>query len=221
GLRERLTPFLVLAIQHLPLADFTHLSPSLIRSCSEIGSVSLLRLCHARGGDVNAFDGLPLYASVYNGNLEATRFLLGPDCRCETRFFGWKQRGFCVGLIVIEGFAMAMFSLLVGIWAIGMVQTLQGMGSPGDVVDSTTTGGVTETADTSAPVNRNAYEDGVTIGELTGMAVPSAVALAIMYRLVPFHKMCIAFLCVCWEQERRRREAIERRRADQEARGGV
>ncbi|KAJ3096498.1 sla2 Src-like adaptor 2 [Phlyctochytrium planicorne] len=124
GIREKLTPFLVLALTNLPQADFNHIAASVTRSSAEIGSPAVVRACLQRGADVNIWDGLPLYASVYNGNLEVTKFLLN-DGGADTAFFGWRQRTFCTGLIFIEGFAILMFSLLVGMWAVGMGQWIE------------------------------------------------------------------------------------------------
>ncbi|KAJ3219772.1 hypothetical protein HDU67_009584 [Dinochytrium kinnereticum] len=187
-LREKLADYLVLAIKNMTPEDFLHSSASLTRSSAEIGSPRIVQACIERGADVNVWEGLPLYASVYNGNLEVTKYLLG-NGGADTNLFGWRQKGFCMGLILIEGFAIGMFSLLVGLWGVGMFQLIQswvirGRGSPA--------------------LSVNSYADGVTVGELTAMAVPSAVALAVMYRLVPFHSMCIAFVLVCREDQRRR-----------------
>ena len=68
GLKERFTPLVRLAILNLSDEHFNHISPSLARAAAEIGSVNIFKTCVMRGVDVNAFDGLPLYASVYNGN---------------------------------------------------------------------------------------------------------------------------------------------------------
>ncbi|KAJ3116383.1 hypothetical protein HDU96_009741 [Phlyctochytrium bullatum] len=192
GVREKLSEYLLIGIRCLPPDDFFNISATLMRSSAEIGCPRVTRLCFERGADINVWEGLPLYASVYNGNLEVTRVLLD-EAHVDVTFFGWKQKLFCTGLICIEGFAILMFTLLVLMWTVGMFQIIQSWITPGKG------GGV---------VTITSYADGVSVGELTGMAVPSALALAVMYRLVPFHRMCIGFYLVCREHRRRRLQAL-------------
>ncbi|KAJ3328117.1 hypothetical protein HDU76_010566, partial [Blyttiomyces sp. JEL0837] len=232
---------------HLRNEDFQRISFPLIRSAAEIGSVKVLRQVVQKGADVNAWDGFPLYASVYNGNLEATLFLLN-EAHVDTAYFGFRQRCFCIGLILIEFFALAMFSLLVLLWIVGLITAIKSgtitgsntSSSSGPTTSSlpinvtlaftsatallsataTGTGTGTGTGTLTASANSNSgftdfsgpgvgflvqSTDGVTVGELTGMAIPSAIALIIMYKLVPFHRMCLAFGIVCWEQMKRSR----------------
>ncbi|KAJ3084342.1 hypothetical protein HK102_000691, partial [Quaeritorhiza haematococci] len=236
GTQDAYAPLLCLLIRNLPPQDFARHQGTLVRTCSEIGSVDAMKVCVERGGDVNVWDGLPLYASVYSGNVEITRYLVeDPDGpRATTDYFTWKQRGFCIGLMVVEGFALLMFAVLISIWAYGLGQaarysdygnqtgnnggyngtngTFGGMNGTYTGTNSTypgTNGTIVGNATTpqNRPSSRSTYDfdEASAIGELMGMAVPSLLALMIMYRLVPFHRLFKAYRIVVKEDEKRRR----------------
>ncbi|KAJ1566058.1 seryl-tRNA synthetase, partial [Nowakowskiella sp. JEL0078] len=157
GLRKRYEQLLVFSIEYMGDEDFRRSSSSLMRGCCEIGSVTCVQNLVRRAGRenvVNVWDGLPLYASVYNGNLAVTNYLLGEECRADTSLFTWKKTGFILGLIFIEGEGYEAPSLE----QVGYLTGLTG-------------------------------QNQISIFELTGMAVPSAVTLTMMYRLVPFHQL--------------------------------
>ncbi|KAJ3245038.1 hypothetical protein HDU78_009991 [Chytriomyces hyalinus] len=224
GLRNKLTPSIVYAVNHLPEDDFAMMSASLIRSSAEIGSVDFLKACIARGGDVNVWNGHALHASIYNGNLEVTDHLLEPSVHTSTANFGSRQKAFCIGLMMIEGFALLMFSLLLILWAIALVAYVQSITMKPDP-DShelitwtfNSTAGGNQTMWTNSNTERSPLGGSdITLGELSGMAIPSSLALLVMYRLVPLHKMCIAFWRVCKEEKRRSVEM--QRRREEEAR---
>ncbi|KAI9193595.1 uncharacterized protein BJ171DRAFT_525153 [Polychytrium aggregatum] len=194
GVRERYSGALVLAIQTLPDSEFRRLEGFLMRSCAEIGAVSAVKACVDRGGDVNVWDGIPLYTSIYNGNLEVNRYLLSVNA--TTDYFDWRQKLFCLTLMSIEAFAIALFLILAFIWITGVVCSL------GQWVGVTPATG-------NRLLSGWGGDPGTTMAELTAMATPSALALILMYRLAPFHRMCIGFVCTCREDRRRK---IMRRR---------
>ncbi|KAI8836993.1 hypothetical protein BJ741DRAFT_176035 [Chytriomyces cf. hyalinus JEL632] len=224
GLRNKLTPSIVYAVNHLPEDDFAMMSASLIRSSAEIGSVDFLKACIARGGDVNVWNGHALHASIYNGNLEVTDHLLEPNVHTSTANFGSRQKAFCIGLMLIEGFALLMFSLLLILWAIALVAFVESITvkpdpDPRELITWTfnSTAGGNQTMWTNSNTERSPLGGSdITLGELSGMAIPSSLALLVMYRLVPLHKMCIAFGRVCKEEKRRSVEM--QRRREEEAR---
>ncbi|KAI9363913.1 hypothetical protein DFJ73DRAFT_939148 [Zopfochytrium polystomum] len=90
--KSRLTdllPLLLLAITHIPAADFQRVQSLTVRSCAEIGAVAALRAAVERGADTDTWDGHCLYAAVYNGNVEAVRWLVGrPEVRRRRRGVG-------------------------------------------------------------------------------------------------------------------------------------
>ncbi|KAI9342479.1 hypothetical protein DFJ73DRAFT_944410 [Zopfochytrium polystomum] len=217
GVRERLTPLLVLAVAHTPSAVFHRISPALLRSAAEIGSVPVLRACLLRGADPNAWDGLPLFASVYNGNLAAASYLVAaghPETRAVvTDHFGPQQRAFCVGLACIEGFAITMFSLLLAIWVVAGVQAAKGYAQMAGAAAPAAAGGnqtdgatVVATASGGGGSGFAGSADAVAVAELSAMAIPIAVALYAMNRMVPFHEMVAALYVVTKEKKRRDRE---------------
>ncbi|KAJ3213602.1 Alanyl-tRNA editing protein Aarsd1 [Clydaea vesicula] len=69
GVREKYTKLLVLCIQALTEETFQRLQHSIVRAVSEIGSVGALKASLERGGDINCWDGLPIYSAVYSGIL--------------------------------------------------------------------------------------------------------------------------------------------------------
>ncbi|KAI9331065.1 hypothetical protein BDR26DRAFT_685340 [Obelidium mucronatum] len=216
GMRNKLSPAICFAVQKLSNDDFDHLSASLVRSAAEIGSVDFLQVCIERGADVNIWNGHALHASVYNGNLEVTTHLLKPEVNASTENFGSRQKAFCIGLMIIEGFALIMFSLLLFLWVAALVgyiemkiSDLQPNNGEMEIGNGTSTwwSGSTGKSGSSA--------QDVTLGELSGMALPSSLALLVMYRLVPLHKMCIAYSRVCKEDKRRRLELQRRREAEE------
>ncbi|KAJ3300653.1 hypothetical protein HK104_008587 [Borealophlyctis nickersoniae] len=237
GPRDAYARHLFIGILALDTSDYLRLRATIIRACAEIGCVEGLKACVLRGpdgeafnatlqsttasadpssqtttnvilptnpvgGDADAWSGLPLYASVYNGNLQATRYLLH-HAGATTRNFTFKQRSFCIMLLTVEAMAMAMFGVLVGVWIFGISQGVARRANPTSAPDPI--------ADPENDINMSA-PDSVTIGELTGLAVPSLLALGIMYRLVPFHDMLRAYLEVVREDKKRRRIDTEAQR---------
>ncbi|KAJ3041052.1 hypothetical protein HDV00_009952 [Rhizophlyctis rosea] len=211
------------AILALPTADFIRLRAGLLRSCAEIGVAAGIEACVLRGasgvydpstpqpiavppnaptlgGDGDAWSGLPLYASVYNGNIAATKALLY-SARVSTSYFDWKQKTFCVALMAIEVLAMLMFGVLVAVWAVGIVQSVTGAAVFGEDPGSAPPVDGGTMVDTKYISTDNAV---ITVAELTGLAIPSLIALGIMYRLVPFHAMLAAYLEIVREDRRRR-----------------
>jgi hypothetical protein len=260
GVREQLTDSIVFCVQNLKSQDYENMILPIVRTACEIGSVRILHAAVERGADLNFQEGLPLYSSVYNGNYEIVQYLLkdsnndttttttttttntpenGPahlnqqtrGRRVDTTLFGWRQKMFCAGLILIEGFALIMFSLLVLIWILGIVKYYQpnnnnnnsnnnnDSNSPElNFSNTTTTSSNTTTTTTTTTSTTGAtgiwYDptdsiyslaSGVSVAEMSGMAVPSGIALVVMYRLVPFHRMVLGLLAVCVEDKKRRK----------------
>ncbi|KAJ3408142.1 hypothetical protein HDV05_005130 [Chytridiales sp. JEL 0842] len=230
GFKERLTPSIILCIQHLPEPDLNNLLFLLTRTSCEIGSLTTLQATLEKfpSLDLNIQQGLPLYSTVYNGNLDITHFLLKKEA-VDVSLFGWRQKGFCLGLIVIEGFAMLMFLMLILMWVLGIVRGAQGgavglgarvgrregsegSGNASQVGTATIAGGAggNQTSENGVVW---VYDDalgllttGVSVAEMSAMAIPSAVALVVLYRLVPFHRLCMGLAAVTAEQKRRARE---------------
>lgn len=144
------------------------------------------------GGDVDAWNGAALYASIYNGNVDATKTLLH-NLNATTRYFGVGQKSFCISLMVVEVLAFVMFVGLVGIWVYGVVQA---MGSGG--------GGIGDVGEGGEKISGG---DGtmMAVAQLAGLAVPLMVALGVLYRLVPLHGVVQGYRIVCFEQSRRSR----------------
>ena len=146
-----------------------------------------------RGADVNISDGLPLYTSIYSGNLEITRYLLDlekvPALNVNT--YGWKQHAFCVMLISIELAAILMFLVLTVIWIIGLLD-----------LKEKTPGGIQFDEENSIS------GDGSLLA-LNWMVIPAVCSLLIMYRLVPFHRLLMGIIAVKKEQRARKRNERE------------
>ncbi|KAJ3416316.1 hypothetical protein HDV05_002256 [Chytridiales sp. JEL 0842] len=198
GIRERYTRLISLSISRLPLPAFQRIEPTLVRSSAEIGSVTLLRTCFHRGANPDEADGVALYASCYNGNIEVTRYLLR-EAGASTRYFNWRKKGFCLALMSMELLALGMFGMLVGVWGYGMIMGSKAIAEGrvsgelgGFIVD---------------PFGSGA--DGISIWELSAMTLPSAIAVFIMYTLVPLHRIFGAF-CLIVKYDWRRRRAERR-----------
>lgn len=143
-----------------------------------------------RGVDVNISDGLPLYTSIYSGNLEITRYLLDlekvPALNVNT--YGWKQHALCVMLISIELAAILMFLVLTVIWIIGLL----------DLNEKTP----------QFDEEKGISGDGSLLA-LNWMVIPAVCSLLIMYRLVPFHRLLMGIIAVKKEQRARKRNERE------------
>ncbi|KAJ3293307.1 hypothetical protein HDU76_007069 [Blyttiomyces sp. JEL0837] len=252
--RSRIRNLLCLAVAHLPEEEFRRMQGTLVRSCSEIGILQVMKVVIARQADVNVFDGHALYASIYNGNLAMTRFLLAdrvetihdiaeakkrldgfPSNRgyvtvkgggANVRTFSWKQKLFCAGLVFMEGFAILMFVMLFVIWVLGLVQLIFGIPffasfDPTQSSRSSNNDNIVNTNTTSgnqtiiAVPTLSTSPDTLTISELTGMLVPSAIALVVMYRLVPFHRLVHAYVLAMSVSGKARRALRARQRAAQ------
>lgn len=83
------------------------------------------------------------------------------------------------------------------IWVMGIIQAVKNI----DLLSSI----VVQDKSTDA-ANDDSSSNWVTFGELTGMAVPSALALCVMYRLVPYHWLILCFTLALHEQFKWRRE---------------
>jgi hypothetical protein len=210
-----------LCISSLLQDDFERTEGSLVRSAAEIGSVSILRTCISRGADPNLWEGIALYASCYNGNLEVSKYLL-KEAHASTRFFAWKQKLFVVGLMSMEFLAITMFGMLVGVWAYGLGKALQeraihaagGWGGSGGGGGGGAGNGTYGTDGMLMVDPFGSGQDGVTIWELTAMTIPSGMAVIVMYRLVPFHRIVISFVLILLEDARRRKAERLARRQD-------
>ena len=179
GTRTRFEQHLFLAIQGLAQPDFDTISAHFLRTCVEIGSPKPVAELYRRGVDVNLWNGLPLYASVYNGNFEVTKCLLSLP-QIDVATFRHGQQLFCILLMVVELIAIAMFSSLVGLWGFWLRQTVVGSSDGADPERTTT------------------------LVQLTGMAVPSLLALTVMYHLVPLHRILYSLYIVLRERRSRR-----------------
>ncbi|RKO89558.1 hypothetical protein BDK51DRAFT_52753 [Blyttiomyces helicus] len=130
-----------------------------------------------------------------------------------------------------------MFLLLFALWLWSIVGVVQGSGPllPGVFDPSSSASNYSTFANATYNImsNGSLTDDGVrddggddgnggdatglTFGELTFLAVPSAIMLAAMHRLAPFHRMVLAFCAVIAEDRRRERE---RRRLAAAGEGG-
>jgi len=181
GLRNRFTSQLEYSISALPQSDFERSGGTIVRSCAEIGSVGALKACIDRGGDANVWDGLALYSAVYSGNQELVEYLVGLSW-VNLHYFDWKRRVFCWVLLYIEAIAVGMFGVLIAIWIYGFL----GLAIPLVQVDTDST-----------------ERDPVTVIELTAMAIPAFLALMVMYRLVPAHRLVRCLRLVQAEKAKR------------------
>ncbi|KAK5672788.1 hypothetical protein QVD99_000283 [Batrachochytrium dendrobatidis] len=201
GNRSRFANHLKLCIQSLNETDFQRTAAHMLKSSIELGvpgaaeaiisrcvkneemhrltypftstpGVSVSSLEQTSADLINAWNGLPLYASVYSGNPEATAYLLSfPSIRVST--FTVKRLRHCLWVLGIEMFVFVLFMVLVcmlGYW-IGI--TLQA-------------------GDDSIAMNRQ----GSSLAQLGGMALVSLLAIFIMYRFVPFHRIVKALLLI-------------------------
>ncbi|KAI8812896.1 hypothetical protein BJ742DRAFT_768024 [Cladochytrium replicatum] len=219
GIRHPLAPIVVLAISSMSSADFDQCGAMLMRSCAEIGNVECVRAVVLRGGQdvVNAWDGLPLYCSIYNGNLEVTQYLLGDEAKADPSRINWRRKAFCLGLCVVELFALAMFGLLIGIWGVGIFQAISGISEnnresgPSATVSGVDNHRVEPPSTGMDNLFGTSGADLTTAAQLSGMALPSAFAFAVMYRLVPLHKMVIALVKV-WIADYQKKRLAQRER---------
>jgi hypothetical protein len=197
GVRDRYTPFLLLTIKYMSAQDFDQLQPLMVRLIAEIGSVELMKLYVWREGNLNLNEGHALYASVYNGNFELTKYLLSLGAQVNLQHFNVRQKLFCLGLILMEGFAIVMFCILFMIWFLGILQTFAKL----HIFSGTSS------IDSGTSSKDQKSQNLMTFAQLTCMTVPSAVALTIMFRLVPFHHMCFALYAVVMAQKSRNAES--------------
>nr|KAJ3419298.1 hypothetical protein HK105_007119 [Polyrhizophydium stewartii] len=187
GLRHRFSRHLVIAVSGLSDLDFRRISSHLFKSCCEIGSLGAVREVLRRSAVVdnlaevlNSWDGLPLYASVYSGNTEVSSYLARlPET--DVGLFTGNKIGFCAGLMAAETVAIVMFGSLVVVWAYWAVRSVQ-----------------------SSAVFDGPDDQGVSLAQLTGIALPSGIAISVMYHLVPLHRMVLGIWAVLAEKRRRR-----------------
>lgn len=203
GLRDKFSPLMVVLVHALDDESFDRLSNSIVRNCSEIGSADGIAACVERGADVNAWEGLALYSAVYSGNVEVVKYILFQVRSVNLLHFGLRQQFFCVVLMIIESLAIGMFFVLIAIWIVGLAS----ISSSSSSSSNSATGLGTDSTTTTGPFGQ--YSSNFSVTELTCMAIPAALALTIMYRLVPFHRLCFAFHLVIREQAKRRRRQQE------------
>ena len=108
-------------------------------------------------------------STIYNANFHLLKYLI-ENTRVNLETFGTAQMVFCCSLMIIESLAISLFLVLSSAWLVALVQTIVGM----------ITG---QRLDTWLSV------EAISVWELTGIAIPSLIAVAFMYHLVPIHRM--------------------------------
>ena len=187
GNGNRYADIIVVAIQGLSDTDLDARAGGILKNLAEIGCVRGIKACINRGVDINLNNGLALCSCIYNGNMELFTYLID-ETATNVHLFAKPQFLFCISLMSIEILAMSMFGLLLVAWLITIVESVQTMvrGESPDTWMSS---------------------EFISVWDLTGVAIPSILAIALMYHLVPIHRMIKALTLLKREQRRRRLDA--------------
>lgn len=169
------------ALEGLSDEDMEARGPALVKMLAELGCVPGIQVCVDRGIDININEGIILSSCAYNGNLDLFEYLLQHP-QVDLDLFTQSQRLFCISLISVETLAITMFTLLLVAWIMTLVETVH---------------------DAMSPQNRWSSPDGVSVWELSAISLPSVLAISLMYRLVPIHRLVKILRRIGREQKQR------------------